>query len=123
MSDPWKPDELAQFASDLQSMRDRALSLRLYEAGQLLASAIQTLGSEIAGHIQGRGKCEAAPNPQTVPIANGRESPYREAKPCPDCGSTEREMRTYGGSLDDADIHCANCGKLIHSAWFPVKVG
>ena len=32
---------------------------------------------------------------------------------CPDCGSIEFEMRTYGGPWEYADTHCANCGKLI----------
>jgi predicted Zn finger-like uncharacterized protein len=32
---------------------------------------------------------------------------------CPDCGSGEFEMRTYGGPLEYADTHCAKCGKLI----------
>jgi hypothetical protein len=32
---------------------------------------------------------------------------------CPDCGSTDFEMRTYGGSWEYADTHCARCGKLI----------
>ena len=36
---------------------------------------------------------------------------------CPECGSNEFECRTYGGSWDDADIHCAKCGRLIHRAW------
>jgi hypothetical protein len=26
-------------------------------------------------------------------------------------------MRAYGGSWDDADTHCARCGKLIQRAW------
>src|ERR1700674_2835831 len=32
---------------------------------------------------------------------------------CPDCGSTEFEMRTYGEPWEYADTHCAKCGKLI----------
>jgi hypothetical protein len=32
---------------------------------------------------------------------------------CPDCGSTEFEMRTYGGPMEYADTHCAKCGRLI----------
>jgi len=32
---------------------------------------------------------------------------------CPDCGSAEFEMRTYGGPWEYADTHCAKCGKLI----------
>jgi len=43
--------------------------------------------------------------------------PYSERASCPNCGSTEFEMRTYGGSWDDADTHCAKCGKLVQSAW------
>ena len=43
--------------------------------------------------------------------------PYSVRASCPNCGSTEFEMRTYGGSWDDADTHCAKCGKLLQSAW------
>jgi Zn finger protein HypA/HybF involved in hydrogenase expression len=32
---------------------------------------------------------------------------------CPQCGSIEFEMRTYGGPWEYADTHCAGCGKLI----------
>jgi hypothetical protein len=32
---------------------------------------------------------------------------------CPDCGSTEFEMRTYGGPMEYADTHCAKWGRLI----------
>jgi hypothetical protein len=32
---------------------------------------------------------------------------------CPDCGSTEFEMRTHGGPMEYADTHCAKCGRLI----------
>ena len=32
---------------------------------------------------------------------------------CPDCGSTEFEMRSYGGPMEYADTHCAKCGRLI----------
>jgi len=123
MSDPGKPDELVQFASDLQSMRMRAINLRLPATGQRLESAIHTLGLEIAGDPDRRRKNEDAAKRQVVFFAKGPELLCREATPCADCGSTESEMRTYGGSWDDADIHCAKCKKLIHRAWLPVKVG
>jgi transposase-like protein len=42
---------------------------------------------------------------------------YVHTTSCPGCGSTEFEMRTYGGSWDDADTHCARCGRLIQPAW------
>ena len=50
-------------------------------------------------------------------FANNRLTYTDQNTLCPSCGSTVFEMRTYGGSWDDADTHCAGCGKLIHSAW------
>jgi uncharacterized Zn finger protein (UPF0148 family) len=32
---------------------------------------------------------------------------------CPDCGSTEFEMRNYEMMWHEGDIHCAQCGKYI----------
>ena len=32
---------------------------------------------------------------------------------CPDCGSTEFEMRNYSVMWHKGDIHCASCGKFI----------
>jgi uncharacterized Zn finger protein (UPF0148 family) len=32
---------------------------------------------------------------------------------CPDCGSTEFEMRNYEMMWHEGDIHCAQCGKFI----------
>jgi hypothetical protein len=124
MPETRKPGELAQFASDLQLMKHRAINLRLYANGQWLDSAIRTLAIEIAGHTEDSSKYEAAPaasKRHTAVAVTGREFHFREATPCPRCGSTESEMRTYGGSWDDADTHCAQCGKLIHRAWFPMR--
>jgi hypothetical protein len=113
MSQAKKSDELTQFAADLQLMRGRAINLRLYATRQRLDSALRTLGLEIAGDTYGYckyGAIQAAPR-------RGREFHCSLETPCPDCGSTEGEMRTHGGSWDDADCHCAQCGKLIYQAW------
>jgi hypothetical protein len=120
MPEDKKPDDLAQFASDLQRMRHRAIDLHLYATGQRLDTAIRMLASEIAGDFDGDAKFPAAPKRQTVLYVNGRAFHCPEATPCPDCSSTELEMRTYGGNWDDADTRCAKCGKLIHRAWFPI---
>lgn len=32
---------------------------------------------------------------------------------CPECGSTDFEMRNYEMSSHEGDIHCARCGKFI----------
>jgi hypothetical protein len=117
-----KPDEFEQFAADLQLMKHRAISLGLRVTGQRLDSAIRRLSFEIAGNTDGCTTYETAePNPKspTALYTNRRVVHRPEASPCPDCGSTELEMRTYGGSTDDADSHCAKCGKLIHRAWSP----
>jgi hypothetical protein len=117
-----KPDEFEQFAADLQLMKHRAISRGLHATGQRLDSAIRTLGFEIAGNSDGCSIYEPAkaiPKPLTALYAKGRISHRPIASPCPDCGSSELEMRTYGGSTDDADSHCAQCGKLIHRAWSP----
>lgn len=123
MPETKKPDELTQFAFDLQLMRQRAINLRLYATGERLGGAIRMAGFEITGDYEGCSRYEAAQaSPtkfQTALSANGRDLPVQNI-PCPDCGSTEIEMRTYGGSWDDADFHCAKCGKLIHRAWFPM---
>jgi len=123
MPEAQKPDELRQFVSDLQSMWHRAVNLRLYTTGQRLDSAIRALGLEIAAGTNGYGKNEAAPKRQIVLSTTGLEFHRLETRPCPGCGSTEREMRTYGGNWDDADSHCARCGKLIHRAWFAMRDG
>jgi hypothetical protein len=123
MPETKKPDKLRRFGTDLQLLRHRATDLRLDATGRCLDSAILTLGLEIAGRPDSGGKCEraqAAPKRQTALAANGKEFLCREATPCPDCGSTERETRTYGGNWDDADFHCSNCGKLIQRAWLAV---
>jgi ribosomal protein L37AE/L43A len=54
---------------------------------------------------------------RAVPLASSRWTSAAQSTPCPACGSTRFEYRTYGGSWDDADTHCARCGKLIHRAW------
>lgn len=49
-------------------------------------------------------------------IEKEHSRPDRDSGPaesCPECGSTEFEMRTYGGPWEYADTHCARCGKLI----------
>ena len=51
---------------------------------------------------------------QVVPTANVWWTYTVQNQSCPDCGSTEFEMRTYGGPWEYADTHCAECGKLIH---------
>ena len=56
------------------------------------------------------------PGPVLTPGLRSTES-YPERALCPSCGSAEFEMRTYGGSWDDADTHCATCGKLVQPAW------
>lgn len=116
MLETQKPDELTQFASDLQLMRHRATNLRLYATGQRLDWAIRMAGFEIAGDCEGCSRYEAAQAAptqfQTVLPASGRDLTVQNA-PCRSCGSTEIDMRTYGGSWDEADTHCANCGKLI----------
>jgi hypothetical protein len=118
MPEPKKPDELTQFASDLQLMRDRAISLHLYATGQRLDWAIQMAGFEIAGDPEGCNKYEAAQAAstnfqKTALSAKGLWTYVDQNKSCPDCGSSEFEMRTYGGPLEYADTHCAKCGKLI----------
>ena len=50
---------------------------------------------------------------RVAPAANGRRTYTVQNESCPDCGSTELEMRTYGGLWEYADTHCAECGKLI----------
>jgi len=60
MSETRRPDELAQFASDLQLMRHRAINLRLYATGQRLDWAIRMAGFEIAGDYEGCSRYEAA---------------------------------------------------------------
>lgn len=34
---------------------------------------------------------------------------------CPQCGSTEFEMRNYSQIWHDGDIHCKKCGKFIRT--------
>jgi len=113
MSQAKKSDELAQFASDLQLMRHRAINLRLYATSQRLDAAIRAVGLEIADDTDGYPKYSVVQAARKL----GREFHCSLETPCPDCGSTEGEMRTHGGSWDDADCHCAECGKLIHHAW------
>ncbi len=115
MPETKKPDdELTKFASDLELMRHRAINLRLYATGQRLEGAIRMVRFEIAGNPDGCSRYEAAPrNLQSVVLAEGQV----QHGPCPDCGSTNLEICTYGGSWDDADFHCAKCGKLIQRAW------
>jgi hypothetical protein len=117
MSETRRPDELAQFASDLQLMRHRAINLRLYATGERLDWAIRMAGFEIAGDYEGCSRYEAAQAAviSSLPLAD--RSTLGQKTPCPDCGSTEFEMRNYGGAWDDADIHCAKCGNLIQRAW------
>lgn len=117
-----KPDELTQLASALQLMKQRAIDLHLPATALRLDEVMRMLDLEVAGNTAACGPQEAVEAaPETVLSANGQEFSCLEAKPCPDCGSTKLEMRTYGGSWDDADFHCAKCGKLIHRAWFPMR--
>ena len=32
---------------------------------------------------------------------------------CPNCGSTDFEMRNYDMAWHEGDIHCARCGRFI----------
>jgi tRNA(Ile2) C34 agmatinyltransferase TiaS len=48
-----------------------------------------------------------------VSAANTQWTYTAQNASCPDCGSTEFEMRTYGGPMEYADTHCAKCGRLI----------
>ncbi len=117
MPEAKKPDdEITKFASDLELMRHRAIQLRLYATGQRLEGAIRMVGFEVNGNPDGCSRYEAAQAvrrdlPFVVP------PPGQVQHPCPDCGATNLEMRAYGGSWDDADFHCAQCGKLIQRAW------
>jgi hypothetical protein len=118
MPEKQKPDELTQFASDLQLMKHRAINLGLHATGQRLDWAIRMAGFEIAGDPEGCSKYEAAQAAptqfqKTAPSAKGLWTYVDQNKSCPDCGSSEFEMRTYGGPLEYADTHCAKCGKLI----------
>src|ERR1700674_1886773 len=76
MSETRRPDELSQFASDLQLMRHRAINLRLYATGERLDWATRMAGFEIAGDYEGCSRYEAAQaaprNFQTVLSAQGR---------------------------------------------------
>jgi len=45
------------------------------------------------------------------PILHGSVTVANTA--CPDCGSTEFEMRNYEQLWHEGDIHCARCGKFI----------
>ena len=56
MPETKKPDELTQFASDLQLMRHRAINLRLYATGQRLDWAIRMVAFEIAGDYEGSSR-------------------------------------------------------------------
>ncbi len=103
MPETRKSDELTQFASDLQVMKQRAISLCLYATGQRLDWAIRMAGFEIAGDPEGCSKYEAAQAAptkfQTVLSAN-RPWTYTDKKTvCPNCGSNEFEMRAYGGAV------------------------
>jgi len=108
MREPKKPDELAQFASDLQLMRHRAIDLCLYATGQRLDWAIRMAGFEIEA-----AQADPARFQENAPSAQGLWTYVDQNKSCPECGSSEFEMRTYGGPLEYADTHCAKCGKLI----------
>ena len=120
MPETKKPDELTQFPSDLQLMRHRAISLRLYATGQRLDWAIRMAGFEIAGDPDGCNRYEAAQAADFISRPSADRSTLGQKSPCPECGSTEFEMRNYGGSWDDADIHCAKCGKLVQRAWIAI---
>jgi rubredoxin len=111
------PEESARLASDLQEMKHRAINLRLYATGEKLDLAIRTLDAEMTGHLDGPNKPEVVSSSQPK---TRWEFQKPEAISCPDCGPTELEMRTYGGSWDDADFHCAKCGRLIHPSWSAV---
>jgi hypothetical protein len=122
--DDEKLEELTQFASSLQSMKQRAIDLHLHATAQRLDWVSQMLRSEIAENTAGCGPEEAVQAAsEAVLSANGQEFSCPGTTPCPDCGSTKLEMRTYGGSWDDADFHCARCGKLVRRAWFPLRTG
>jgi len=53
------------------------------------------------------------PNVRSSPSFSGRWTYESQNSSCLSCGSTEFEMRTYGGPWEYADTHCAQCGKLI----------
>jgi hypothetical protein len=76
--------------------------------------AVQMTRQEIAeapkSEIENSYSC---PNVKSSPSANTRWTYTAQNASCPDCGSTEFEMRTYGGPWEYADTHCAKCGKLI----------
>ena len=52
-------------------------------------------------------------NTPRSPSRSGRWTYESQNSSCPSCGSSEFEMRTYGGPWEYADTHCAQCGKLI----------
>jgi hypothetical protein len=52
-------DEKQQFASDLQLMKHRAITLGLYATGQRMDYPIRMVGFEISGHIEQCEKYEA----------------------------------------------------------------
>jgi ribosomal protein L37AE/L43A len=143
-------DELRQFASDLQLMRDRAINLHLDAIEKNFDWMIRMVYFQIARvdgsscpycksgatEIYERSRegegwiCRACNHTwlaggsrtpsEEKPISTVRvrsTSPCSEYTSCPRCGSKEFEYRTYGGSWEDADTHCAKCGKLIHRAW------
>lgn len=56
---------------------------------------------------------QSRPSVRSSPFYSGRLTYESQNSPCPSCGSTEFEMRTYGGPWEYADTHCAQCGKLI----------
>ena len=53
------------------------------------------------------------PNVRSSPSFSGRWTYESQNSSCLSCGSTEFEMRTYGGPWEYADTHCAQCGKLV----------
>jgi hypothetical protein len=81
-------------------------------------------GEQIAVSMQAKAEIAKVPEmTQNIPApvqtlesghsANTRWTHTAHNTSCPDCGSTQFEMRSYGGPLEYADTHCAKCGRLI----------
>jgi hypothetical protein len=106
---------------------------RLKRERELLSRQLAEMRTGEAGKpatgktVEGKITEPAAPEAQQEPVAQPATTPLPFPPPpaarprsfadpnvsCPDCGSTEFEMRTYGGSWEYADTHCTRCGRLI----------
>lgn len=95
-----KPDELSQFASDLQQLRRRAIKLHLDAIWRMLDRAIRVLDLEIARDAYGSNHeaARGASQQQTEVSANGaglvraegvekRLGLHKTSASCPGCGS------------------------------------